>query len=194
MLSIIKHIIRITILLLFTIQTFAQNELLVPTNFRQSYKNNVREKSGLPGKNYWQNRADYFIKVQFSPNTRELSGHVETQYKNNSPDTLNKIVFKLFPNLYKTESVRTKSISKDDLGDGIHIESILLNGQKVNSKLIFTSGTNMTVKGVKILPNEKIAVQIKYSYILNQNSFIRTGQFDSGAFVVAYFFPKNNSL
>lgn len=182
--------ITITMLLLFTMQVFAQTQLPVATNFRQSYKNHVREKSGLPGKNYWQNRADYSIKVDFSPATREVSGQVEIQYTNSSPDTLSKMVFKLFPNLYKTESVRAQIISKADLGDGICLESIILNGQKVESKLIVTSGTNMTIKGVKILPKDKINVQIKYSYILNQNSFIRTGQVDNGAFVVAYFFPR----
>lgn len=181
---------RITLLLLVSLQSFAQTELPIPANFRNSYLTHVRQKNGLPGKNYWQNRANYFIKVRFAPDTREVSGHVTIQYVNNSPDTLSKIVFKLYPNLYKTESIRNKPIAKDDLGDGVRIESIVIDGQHADSKKTFIRGTNMTVSGVNILPNTKHDVEIKYSYQLNKGSFNRTGQVDPGAFVVAYFFPR----
>jgi len=144
----------------------------------------------MPGEKYWQNKADYSIHVKFSPNTREISGHVEIQYLNNSPDTLSKIVFKLFPNLYKTESIRSKPIPKDDLGSGVDITSFRLNSRDVESERISVKGTNMTVEGVTILPQGKASIEIEYSYILNQHSFIRTGQVDPGAFVVAYFFPR----
>ncbi len=181
---------RITLLFLASLQSFAQTQLPIPTNFRNSYLTHVRAMNGLPGKNYWQNRANYFIRVRFSPDTRQVSGHVDIEYLNNSPDTLSKIIFKLYPNLYKTESVRAKPISKEDLGSGVEIDSILINGRLVDPKAISIRGTNMTVKGVTILPLTKTTIKVKYSYLLNQGSFIRTGQVDDGAFVVAYFFPR----
>ncbi len=181
---------RITILLFACFQSLAQTQLPIPTNFRNSYLTHVREMDGLPGKNYWQNRADYSIRVRFSPDTRQVSGHVDIEYLNNSPDTISKIVFKLYPNLYKTESVRAKPILKEDLGNGIEIDSIFINSDLVASKAISIRGTNMTVRGVTILPHTRTIIKVKYSYILNQGSFIRTGQVDAGAFVVAYFFPR----
>lgn len=181
---------RIILLLFICIQSFAQTHLPIPTNFKNSYTTQVRNASGLPGKNYWQNKANYSIRVHFSPDTRNLSGDVTIQYVNNSPDTLTRIVLKLNPNLYKTESIRTKSIAKDDLGDGVNIESIIIGGQPVDARNISIRGTNMYVQGVRILPNTNLNVEIKYAYQLNKGSFIRTGQVDPGAFVVAYFFPR----
>lgn len=181
---------RFTLLLLATLPTFAQPQLQIATNFKNSYLTHVRTMTGLPGNNYWQNRADYSIRVRFSPDTRQVAGHVNIQYFNNSPDTLSKIVFKLYANFYKTESVRNKPIAKEDLGDGVDIASISIGGQYVDPKRMSIRGTNMIVQGVNIPPESKIDVEVKYSYLLNKGSFTRTGQVDSGAFVVAYFFPR----
>jgi hypothetical protein len=43
---------------------------------------------------------------------------------------------------------------------------------------------------VVIPPGGKADFDITYNYILNKGSFIRTGQVDSGAFMIAYFFPR----
>ncbi|MEZ4944183.1 MAG: peptidase [Cyclobacteriaceae bacterium] len=182
--------IRILFLSFLSLHCYAQSQLPIPTNFQHSYLNSVRDLSGKPGINYWQNSADYSIKVNFSPDTREIAGYVKIQYYNNSPDTLSKIVFKLFPNLYQSESIRAKRIPKEDLGDGVSIAHINLNGVIVEPEMISILGTNMTVKGTRILPQDEVTIDIKYSYTLNQGSFIRTGQVDPGAFVIAYFFPR----
>ncbi len=44
--------------------------------------------SGKPGKNYWENHANYNIQVNFDPATQLLRGHETITYENNSPDTL----------------------------------------------------------------------------------------------------------
>src|SRR6202000_2328874 len=51
-------------------------------------------------------------------------------------------------------------------------------------------GTNMIVKVPELLPNQHIHFDIDYNYILNRTSHIRTGQVDTGAFFIAYFFPR----
>jgi hypothetical protein len=51
-------------------------------------------------------------------------------------------------------------------------------------------GTNMFVLGRHLLHGETIHFDITCSYTLNKGSFVRTGQIDSGAFFVAYFFPR----
>ena len=48
----------------------------------------------------------------------------------------------------------------------------------------------MIVKVPPVLPKQAIHFDIAYSYILNKTSHIRTGQVDSGAFFIAYFFPR----
>ena len=50
--------------------------------------NRYRSSSGVPGPDYWQQRADYTINASLDTATTEISGAVEIRYTNNSPDTL----------------------------------------------------------------------------------------------------------
>src|SRR5882762_6339671 len=102
----IKLKLLIFALLLFAGHGFAQAILQPPVNIANSYNKGTRAYSGKPGSQYWQNRADYNIKVNFEPNTRLLSGTVDIDYTNNSPDTLKELVFKLYPNFYKKGVMR----------------------------------------------------------------------------------------
>lgn len=170
--------------------TSAQIPLPRATNIKKSYLKQQRDPGGAPGKNYWQNKSDYDIKVNFDPVTAKVNGVVSIQYVNNSPDTLNKVVFKLYPNIYQKEAIRVVPVKVEDLTDGVVIEKFSLNNQELNTKQYSIRGTNMTVRGGKILPKQKVQFDITYSYNLNRGSFIRGGQIDSGAFFIAYFFPR----
>ena len=55
---------------------------------------------------------------------------------------------------------------------------------------LMIEGTNMIIPVAYVLPKQKIHFDIAYSYTLNKTSHIRTGQVDSGAFFIAYFFPR----
>src|SRR5690349_7918137 len=79
----------------------SQIQLPVPRNIKPAYDKQTRTADGKPGKNYWQNSANYDLKINFDPATRELKGTVNIDYVNNSPDTLKQIWFKLYPNIYK---------------------------------------------------------------------------------------------
>ncbi|GLU51264.1 M1 family metallopeptidase [Dyadobacter frigoris] len=168
----------------------AQIALPVASNINKSYIKKQRDPNGAPGKNYWQNRSDYYIKVNFDPSTAKLKGVITIEYVNNSPDTLSKVVFKLYPNIYQKESIRAVPVQAQDLTDGVAIEKFSLNGQELDTKQYSIRGTNMTVRSSKILPKQKVQFDIAYSYDLNRGSFIRGGQIDSGAFFIAYFFPR----
>jgi hypothetical protein len=176
-------------LLLFLFQTTcAQVQLPIATNVQKAYNKGTRSMSGIPGKTYWQNKADYDIKVNFDPLTRELKGTVGIDYTNNSPDTLKYLLFKLYPNLFQKNSIRTMPVDEHDLTDGVIIESIRVNQQDSIKRTI--RGTNMYVYGHPLVPRQQIHIDITYSYTLNKTSFIRTGQIDSGAFFISYFFPR----
>src|SRR5829696_4508661 len=108
--------------IMVTAYCFSQ-QLPLPRNIQHSYQKGTRSSDGKPGKNYWQNTARYKLQVNFSPDTRLVIGKVEINYKNNSPDTLNEIWFKLYPNLYKKGAPRQTDISPDDVNEGITIES-----------------------------------------------------------------------
>lgn len=180
----------LSLLLLLTVNCFAQNNLTVPVNLQATYLNGTRTASGAPGKNYWQNSADYDIKINFNPQNRFLQGIVAVDYINNSPDTLNEIHFKLYPNLYKRGSMRNMQVNNDDINEGVQIKQLSVNSQDVDSKQFTIDGTNMVVKIPPLAPKHSIHLNITYSYVVNKSSHIRTGQVDSGAFFMAYTFPR----
>ncbi len=176
--------------LVFAIHSFGQTALPVPVNIQQTYVNGTRSTNGAPGKNYWQNKADYTIKVNFNPKSRVLNGVVDIDYVNNSPDTLGQIYFKLYPNLYMKGAIRNMKVSPVDETNGVQIQKLSINQQVQPAKKWSIDGTNMVLTIPTLSSKQKIHFTITYSYILNKTSHIRTGQVDSGAFFIAYFFPR----
>lgn len=162
----------------------------LPPNIVRCYQTKTRASSGKPGSAYWQNRADYDINVDFDPDTRELKGTVAIDYYNNSPDTLKRLLFKLYPNLYQTQAPRQVAVAPQDLGNGVTISSLTFDDRNLDSTHRKTKSTNMQVTGVTILPHGQAHLKLTYRYTLNKGSFIRTGQIDTGSFFIAYFFPR----
>ncbi|MEN0052222.1 MAG: M1 family metallopeptidase [Mucilaginibacter sp.] len=185
----LKKLLAIILLSGSTI-TYAQVTLPIAVNLKNTYTKGTRTITGEPGKNYWQNTASYTIKVNFNPQTRNLSGTVGIDYVNNSPDTLTQVQFKLYPNLYKKGVVRDMPVEAVDLTDGVQIQSLSINNQLQDSAKRKIDGTNMVLHVQPILPKQKTHFDIAYNYTLNQTSHIRTGQIDTGAFFIAYFFPR----
>ena len=168
----------------------AQVKLPVPLNVQQLYEKGYRSMDGRPGKNYWQNTADYTIAVNYNPFTRLVSGTEEITYVNNSPDNLNEIIFKLYPNIYKKGSIRDMPVDPSDLTDGVNIERMEIDGMVKEENQLSISNTNMTVSGVNLPSKQTIKISIYFSYTLNKTSHIRTGEIEDGAAFIAYFFPR----
>lgn len=178
------------IALLFTLNSFGQTALPVPVNIQQTYVNGTRSINGAPGKNYWQNKADYTIKVNFNPKSRVLNGVVDIDYINNSPDILTQVYLKLYPNLYLKGAVRNMKVLPQDETNGVQIKKLSINNRAQDTAAWSIDGTNMVLKIPDLPTKQKMHFTISYSYILNKTSHIRTGQVDSGAFFIAYFFPR----
>ena len=168
----------------------AQSVLTLSPEMQMAYRKDTRNKTGAPGKRYWQNTADYSIKLHFDPATRQLKGSIAIVYSNNSPDTLKRLLFKLYPNLYRRDAMRTMPVADADLGTGMHIDNMVIGDKLLDSTQLITRGTNLSARGVLVMPGSTIPVTVDYSYTLNEHSFIRTGQVDTGAFFIAYFFPR----
>jgi len=166
-----------------------QNLLPTPRNIQKTYDKGTRSIDGKPGKKYWQNSANYDLKVNFDPVTRLIKGVTEISYTNNSPDSLRQIVFKLYPNYYKKGSPRQARVLPDDLTDGMILDSLSINNVFVPVSRISIDGTNAYARQI-VLPGQKIQFHIIYHYTLNKRSHMRTGEIDPGADFVAYFFPR----
>lgn len=66
--------------------------------------NGVRTGSGAPGKDYWQQRADYVIRTTLDTAARTLRGEETITYTNNSPDSLRYVWLQLDQNLFTPAS------------------------------------------------------------------------------------------
>ena len=177
-------------LFVITNTAIAQVKLPAPRNVQKLYYNGFRSADGRPGKNYWQNKADYDIAVTYNPVTRVVTGTEEISYVNNSPDMLNEIVFKLYPNLYKKGAVRDMPVEPGDLTDGVSIDKLEIDGVIKKGRNLNIIGTNMEVKGIAVASKQTVKVKVEFSYTLNKGSHIRTGEIEEGAAFIAYFFPR----
>lgn len=187
---IVKRLILPVLLLLFAVSPLFSQDLYMPSNISKAYSKGTRSSDGKPGQKYWQNTADYSIKVKFDPATRKISGKVKIKYVNNSPDTLNQIWFKLYPNIYQKGAPRASSIAPEDINDGVKISYLSAGGHEYNADSLKIDATNMVVDISPLHPGKTIDVTVQYNYELNKGSHNRTGQVDEGSYFIAYFFPR----
>ena len=64
----------------------------------------TRTASGAPGPGYWQQRADYVIRVELDDDHQTLTGSEEIVYRNLSPHTLSYLWIQLDQNRFRTDS------------------------------------------------------------------------------------------
>lgn len=168
----------------------AQLQLTLPRNLNAAYEKGTRTSNGKPGSKYWQNTGNYNLEINFNPDTRLLTGKVDIEYINNSPNTLQHILFKLYPNIYKKGSIRSTPVRPTDITDGVRISSLQCNGATIDSNKLQIDGTNLTVPVSPLAPGGTMRFSIQYAYTLNKTSHIRTGEVEPGAYFIAYFFPR----
>lgn len=66
--------------------------------------NEFRSAQGIPGRAYWQNRADYWIRVSLNEKENSVSGELTILYTNNSPDNLRYVWLNLDQNIFRPQS------------------------------------------------------------------------------------------
>ncbi|MEM8514355.1 hypothetical protein RCH14_003700 [Massilia sp. MP_M2] len=68
----------------------------------------TRNAAGAPGHAYWQQRADYKLRVTLDEARRAISGAGTVTYHNNSPDTLSYLWVQLDQNMFRSDSDNRK--------------------------------------------------------------------------------------
>ncbi|MDP5039550.1 MAG: M1 family metallopeptidase [Paraglaciecola sp.] len=90
---------------------FRQLDEVLPT------PNVYRNAAGEPGHKYWQQRVDYNIKVTLDEEKRRLDGVETITYHNNSPDTLKYLWLQLDQNVYRPDSMASKTNTFGGIGN-----------------------------------------------------------------------------
>ena len=164
-------------------------QLYTPRNVQAAYKKGTRSMDGKPGKNYWQNTADYKIDVRVSPPNRTVTGTETIVYTNNSPDTIRNPLIKLILNIHTPGAARQGPASAAYLTKGIIIDKYTENGS--DKKLRDAAGsTSLRVSLSKpLLPKTSVTMSFDWHYDVSEESG-REGMLDPTSFFLAYFYPR----
>ena len=182
---------KITLALMLCSISFAiqAQELYIPRNVQNAYKKGTRSMDGNPGKNYWQNTADYKIAVKLSPPDRTVTGVETITYTNNSPDTIRNPIIKLILNIHAPGAARQNAASQDYLTKGIIIDKYTENGK--DKKLNDANGSTSLRLGLSkpLFPKTSVTMTFEWHYDVSKESG-REGMLDSTSFFLAYFYPR----
>jgi len=173
-------------------QFFAQDEgIYVPPQVKELYNNGTRSWDGKPGTDYWQNNSDYILKVELDPESGLVSGEGKIIYYNNSPDTLSKIVIRLYQDIFKASTPRDYGIKPEAFTDGIELERLVVNGEELDPDTAgYRSYTNYYLKmPAPALPKSKTEIQIAWNFKLSTKT-LRMGKYREGGFFIAYWYPQ----
>ena len=175
----------------------------------------VRTSAGLPGKEYWQQEADYTIHVSLDTDTKRITGREEIVYTNNSPDTLHYVWMQLDPNYLSKLSARgrmqtaphlaTENASLDvgyaralELRElyepELEISNVKINGRETEP-IIRDTQMRLSLHA-PLQSGEQLTIELDWSYTMNDASILwaRSGYeiLDDNAliFEVAQFYPR----
>lgn len=162
-----------------------------------------RNAAGAPGISYWQNAADYEMKIQVDAEKHVLSGEAEIRYQNNSPDPLSYLWLRLIPygrDMAEVSSIQpvmdAKSLSRLTLENSqpIRIDSLLtLAGDSLS--YVYSEGHLVVDLSTPIPSGESFTFRVGWELklpILGPDTPMGYISSKDGqdAFVLSNFFPK----
>ncbi len=213
-----KPILNTLICLMLYQFTFAQTQpwqgKFEPIDNLISPPNSFRAASGAPGKDYWQQHANYKIKAQLDETNNILSGEETITYFNNSPDDLSYLWIQLEQNVNKKGNEDFGSIN-NNIKNGIDARKMQFLTRAINFPAGYTikyvkdkDGNNITTlvnnTMMKVKPDqplksgESITLNIAWSYHITDRSMFllsREGyeyfpDDDNTVYLIAHWFPR----
>ncbi|MCH7547727.1 MAG: aminopeptidase, partial [Planctomycetes bacterium] len=165
---------------------FRQLEEILPT------PNDQRTASGAPGKDYWQQRADYVIDVELDDENQRIIGSERIDYHNFSPDTLKYLWLQLDNNnmALDSDSALAQAAPNMDGERGVPFRTV----SRLLAQKVFDGGVKLTrvedgtgnplaytvVKTMMridlpqpLKPGESTTFEIDWSYNINNSKVIR---------------------
>jgi hypothetical protein len=190
----VKRLIIYLLIFLGVGFSFAQQESYVPLNIRSAYEKGTRSYDGKPGPNYWINHSKYKIKVNLDPRVKLLKGSEEIVYYNESPDSLNQIVVRLYQNISKPNASRDFYLDDSSITDGVILKKISINNEDIKpnqNPAARVLGTNLFLKlQNKLSPKDSIKLSFEWEFKIPDVQTIRFGSYDSTSIFVAYWYPQ----
>jgi hypothetical protein len=171
----------------------AQSGLPLLRNYTKAYQNGTRATNGMPGPNYWQNRASYTIDAELNPATRALTGAETVVYTNNSPDTLRTLRLKLQADRYRKGAPRSGDVAASDVTEnGVLVSNVQVNNVPVPADKQNRFTTFLDIKlDAPLLPRSSATLRLQWAYTLPADEgAAREYAGDSTVFFVPYWYPQ----
>jgi len=184
--------------------------------FRQLYEelatpNSYRTASGAPGHEYYQNTADYKMKIQLDDATHKITGDETITYQNNSPDDLEYLWVQLDQNIRSKDSpAKDKNGSgiapvsqvegfvgqymSESFDGGFNVHEVSQNGRPLKHTINFTMMRIDLPQALK--SGESFEFSIKWDYNIPEHTVNRarsgyeTYSDGNKGYVIAQFFPR----
>lgn len=150
---------------------YNQHEAFNPLFYTQT-GTEYRSATGAPGPKYWQNRADYAIRVSLDTAQHRVSGSVTITYTNNSPDTLPFLWLQLDQNIFKegsrsqaTAVVTGGRFQNRSFTQGLEISGVSVVQQgKTSAANYLQNDTRMQVRLSQPLRANGGSIQVKMNF------------------------------
>ncbi len=182
--------------------SFNKKEAFQP-QFYPNYGNTIRTAAGTPGRDYWQNAANYKIAAELSEQDTSITGSVAITYINNSPDRLPFLWLQLDQNIYANESrgvAQTPVIggrwANARFAGGYSIDAVTLvkNRKEVNAnfKIVDTRMQIMLPEAMKANGGE-VEIRVKYKFRIPQYGTDRMGRLktkNGWIYEIAQWYPR----
>ena len=181
---------------------YDQHEAFAPV-FYPAYGDEVRTAAGTPGPRYWQNEADYSIQVALDDVNHQISGNVQINYKNNSPEPLPFLWLQLDQNIYKPDS---RSEATTPVSGGRYANRGFDGGYKIKSVAVSYQGRevkiNYLVNDTRMqifLPEalkahgDSLKIMIAYSFGIPERGTDRMGRVETSngwIYNIAQWYPR----
>lgn len=213
-----RHFLFALSLLFFLPNISAQNQpwkgKFEPIDNMIAPPNTYRTASGAPGKDYWQQRANYKIKVVLNEKNNTITGEETITYFNNSPDDLSYLWLQLEQNVNKKgnedfgsfqnnvkDSISTRQMQfltraidfpagysikqvKDDVGSNM---KTMVNNTMMKVKLntVLKSGTSTSFSIAWSYP-----ITDRSMYLLSREGYEYFPSDNNTVYLIAHWFPR----
>jgi len=186
-------------------QKFEQLGTSLPT------PNTYRTASGAPGKDYWQQRADYKIELTLDDVKQQIEGTEAITYFNQSPDPLDYLWLQLDQN-FRAQDSETPLVTEYFMKDSVSAKELftILNnfdgGFRIDKVLdeagqplaYFINKTMMRINLEQpLLPGAQMTFQVDWHYKINDRMSLggRSGyeyfpKDDNYSYTIAQFYPR----
>jgi hypothetical protein len=176
--------------------------LYPPPALQQAMAKGMRAANGAPGPRYWQNGANYDIKVEVTLPDSLLRGDETITYFNRSPDTLRNLYLHLYQNLFARGAGR-ESPNGWTTG-GMIVDRLELQGHAmpvprgIAGDLAAANGDSVRVTGTimhvwlprPLTPGDSVKLWIQWRFTIPPVDADRMGMQDATTAQIAQWYPQ----